>query len=110
MGQKITKNTLDKKDLEILSKTSNKTPEEVQYWYEHFIKECPSGKLDMDQFCEFYKSFRKNENVEDVARHCFNAFDLDKNNYIDFGEFLIAYIATTSNDPYEKLKYLNFLI
>jgi Ca2+-binding EF-hand superfamily protein len=110
MGQKISKTTLDKKDLEMLSKTSNKSEEEVLFWYEHFNKECPSGKLGVEQFIKYYKSFRKDENVEDLAKHCFNAFDLDQNSYIDFGEFLIAYVATTNTgpydrDPYEKLKY-----
>ena len=40
-----------------------------------------------------------------MAQHCFSAFDFDKNGYVDFGEFLIAYVATTNGDPREKLKF-----
>lgn len=105
MGSSISKNSLTEKDLEILHNLSHKPKEEIVFWYEHFIKECPSGKLDKDKFVEYYKLFRKNEDVEEIARHCFNAFDMDKNGYVDFGEFLISYVATNSSDPHEKLNY-----
>jgi Ca2+-binding EF-hand superfamily protein len=62
-----------------------------------------TGKLNEEQFIRYYKLFRKDENVEKIAKHCFNAFDLDKNNYVDFGEFLISYVATTSTGKF-KLK------
>jgi Ca2+-binding EF-hand superfamily protein len=106
MGSTVSKNTLDEKDLEILQSLSKKPKEEIMFWYEHFMQECPSGKLDQEKFVEYYKQFRKNENVEDMARHAFRAFDSDKNGYVDFGEFLIAYVATNTGDPREKLKYV----
>lgn len=102
----MSKNTLTEKDLEILHSISKKPKEEIMFWYEHFINECPSGKLDKDKFVEYYKLFRKNEDVEEVAKHCFWAFDTDKNGYVDFGEFLVAYVATNTGDPREKLKYV----
>ena len=90
MGSQISKNTLNETDLELLVELSKKPKEEIIFWYEHFIKECPSGKMNKSQFVEYYKLFRKNENVEEVAKHCFLAFDFDKNGYVDFGEFFFS--------------------
>ena len=105
MGNKISKNNLTEEDLEMLHKLSGKPKEEITFWFEHFIKECPTGKLDREKFVEYYKLFRKNENVEEIALRCFYAFDADKNDYVDFGEFLIAYAATSGADQREKLRY-----
>jgi recoverin len=105
MGVELSKNGLTEQDLELLSRTSKKSKEEIQYWYDHFLKECPTGKMNLEQFVRYYSMFRKNENVEAVAKHAFAAFDADKNGSVDFGEFMIAYVATTGQDPREKLKY-----
>lgn len=105
MGQKINKVSVTEEDLEVLSKLSGKPKEEISLWSEHFFRETPSGKLDREQFVKYYKQFRKDENCEAVAKHCFNAFDLDRNDYVDFGEFLISYVATTNGDIKEKLNY-----
>lgn len=106
MGQRICKNSITDKDLQILSKLSGKTPQEIQQWADDFFKNCPSGKLYKEDFVEYYKHFRSEQNVAEIAQHCFRAFDLDRNGYVDFGEFLIAYVATTSGDAREKLRYV----
>ena len=38
MGSSIQKKELNKEDLEILHKLSKKPIEEIEFWYEHFIK------------------------------------------------------------------------
>ena len=38
MGNVIQKKELNKEDLEILHNLSKKPIEEIQFWYEHFIK------------------------------------------------------------------------
>ena len=93
MGNKIaiSKNSLTDKDLDILVDISKKSKEEIVFWYEHFLKECPSGKMNKEQFVKYYKMFRKNENVDAVAKHCFMAFDCDKNGFVDFGEVKFVY-------------------
>ena len=106
MGTKISKNYLTEEDLDMLNKLSQKPKDEITFWFDHFIKECPTGKLDQKKFVEYYKLFRKKENVEDIALRCFSAFDADKNGFVDFGEFLIAYAATSGADNREKLKYV----
>jgi Ca2+-binding EF-hand superfamily protein len=83
MGATISKNKLTEQDLEMLKKLSKKPQEEIVFWYEHFIKENPTGKLDREKFVEYYKMFRKNEDVESIAKHCFDAFDMDKNGILN---------------------------
>ena len=75
MGEGVSKSTLNENDLEVLHRVSKKPKEEIEFWFEHFLSECPSGKLDRDQFVKYYSSFRKNEKVDQIAQHAFNAFD-----------------------------------
>ena len=89
MGEGVSKNSLTEHDLEVLHKVSKKPKEEIQFWFEHFLNECPSGKLDKEQFVKYYSSFRKNERVEDISKHAFNAFDA--------GYYIFLYIFFFSN-------------
>lgn len=68
MGANISKTELNDNDLEILSEINNKPKEEILEWYQEFLRDCPGGKLNRKQFVEYYKKFRKNENVEEVAK------------------------------------------
>ena len=62
--------------------------------------------MDKEHFVEFYKLFRKNDNVEAIAQRCFAAFDADRDGYVDLGEFLVAYAATSgAAEKREKLDY-----
>lgn len=108
MGTNFSKKDLTEEDLEMLQKQSQKPKEEILFWYEHFIKECPSGKMDQPKFVEYYTLFNKEQkNIDLIAERCFEAFDTDKNGFVDFREFLLAYAATSgSSDQREKLKYV----
>lgn len=76
MGKTLSKKTLNENDLEMLHKVSKKPKEEIKFWFEHFLAENPSGKLDKQTFAKYYASFRKNEKrIEEIAEHAFNAFD-----------------------------------
>lgn len=88
MGEGVSKNSLTEHDLDVLHKVSKKPKEEIQFWFEHFLNECPSGKLDKEQFVKYYSSFRKNERVEDISKHAFNAFDAG---FIEFLKFFVVF-------------------
>lgn len=107
MGNKNVKTVLTEDDLEMIHKQSQKPKEEIVFWYDHFIKECPSGKMDRSKFVEYYTLFKKDQkNIELIADRCFEAFDSDKNGFVDFREFLIAYAATSGGDQRQKLQYV----
>lgn len=86
----------------------DKTKEDIEFLYERFLKECShGGRMNEEKFIKFYAKFLDDEdNAEEIARYCFNAFDTNKDKHIDFGEFLIGYAITTGNDNRKKLRYM----
>ena len=107
MGTNESKTSLSED--EMLHSQSQKPKEEIRFWYEHFIQQCPSGKMDRNKFVEYYKLFKKDQNnIELITDRCFEAFDSDKNGFVDFREFLVAY-ATTSGGIffYNFIKFSN---
>ena len=93
------------RNVKMLCKLSGKNELEIKAWTDDFFAKNPSGKLNQEQFASYYKQFREEPNIDAIAKHCFRAFDLDHNGYVDFGEFLISYVVTNGNDVREKLKY-----
>lgn len=106
MGSKPSHIGWTEKDLETLQNVSNRPREEILEWLENIKTECPSGKLDKEKFIKYFKLFSTEKNIEEIAQHCFNVFDLDKNGYVDLGEFLIVYVILNSTDTEEKLNYV----
>jgi neuronal calcium sensor 1 len=98
---------LSETSIDILVQISNKSKEEILLFKEQFYDDCPTGKMTRDKFIEFYKLFRPNvKNIDGIARHCFIAFDQNNDGFVDFGEFLLAYVATTGSNPREKLNFV----
>ncbi|CAG2058927.1 unnamed protein product [Timema podura] len=68
-------------------------------------QDCPNGRLTPAKFVDMYKMFFPSGNAEEFCDHVFRTFDMDKNGYIDFKEFLLAIDVTSSGTPEEKLKW-----
>jgi Ca2+-binding EF-hand superfamily protein len=108
MGSKPSRVSLTEQDLETLHNVSQKPRNEILTWFETVKAECPSGKLDKRQFIKHYKCFVSTAHVtlvEEIVEQCFNVFDVDKNGWVDLGEFLMVYVIVNGSDPEEKLKY-----
>ncbi|CAF0796446.1 unnamed protein product [Rotaria sordida] len=87
MGNQQNSSTLTEKKIEVLMKTSGKTENEIRQWYNEFCAE--------------------NNNIDHkITDHIFRAFDLDHSGTIDFQEFLIAYIITTTGPKQQKFEYV----
>jgi Ca2+-binding EF-hand superfamily protein len=115
MGLQLTKNTLNETDLDMLHTQSKMPKAEIILWHEHFIKQCPNGKMDKKTFLEYYQKFKKDVNVEEIVDRCFEAFDADKNGYVEFNEVThLKPILKLNNHKslsqlliiYKKLKFL----
>jgi len=102
-------NELTEDDLNILEAKSKMPKEEIILWYEHFIRECPSSKMDKNKFTEYYSMFVKKENIEQITDRVFSAFDTDKNGTIDFTEFLAAYVITSNPGEHDQKAHLNYV-
>ncbi len=86
MGSVMAKSELTAEDLEQIHIRSRMPREEILLWHDHFVRECPSGKMDKEKFVEYYTKFRVSFNVNEIAERVFAAFDTDKNGTIEFSE------------------------
>ncbi|CAF0879074.1 unnamed protein product [Rotaria sp. Silwood1] len=106
MGNQQNSCTLTEKDIALLVKTSGKTEDEIRQWYNEFCLESNNtGRMNKRQFQIYYTKLKKNPNLDKITDHIFHAFDADNSGTIDFREFLIAYIATTSGTNQQKFEY-----
>ena len=63
---------------------------EVKQCYRGFMKDCPSGKLNRNDFTAIYSEFFPTGNVTEFATFMFNLFDEDRSGEIDFTGMTVA--------------------
>ena len=68
--------------------------------------DCPSGVLTRDKVFEMLSVSLPAENGKIVSDLIFSTFDKDKNNFIDFNEFIIATHCTANSSPEDKLRWV----
>ena len=56
----------------------------VSHRYKGFVKDCPSGQLNQEEFARIYKQFFPFGDPSQFADYVFNVFDEDKSGTIEF--------------------------
>ncbi|CAF1533823.1 unnamed protein product [Rotaria magnacalcarata] len=106
MGHRYGKHTFTERDVQVLVKSSGKTENEIRQWYEEFRKESDGAdRMNKRQFQSYYTKLKQNSKLEEITDHIFRVFDTDQSGTVDFAEFLIAYIATTTGPSRQKFEY-----
>ena len=106
MGNSKSLHRIPKDELKYLKGCTSFSKRQISKFYKKFMAEFPDGKLQKDAFLSFYsKSFPKGD-PKLFCDHVFRSFDLDRNGYVDFREFLLALQMTSKDsEPREKLSW-----
>ena len=105
MGHSKSKLTLCTDELDFLERNTSLGRAEIKRWYKEFQRTCPGGRLGRDQFLALYDKFNLNVNTKEYCEHVFRTFDRDKNNTIEFSEFLLAINVMGNGTVEEKLMW-----
>ena len=88
----------------ILSKT-DLTRKDLLEQFQQFREDCPLGYLTPENFISLSAEVL-GPDTEAVAETLFKIFDEDKNNKMDFGEYMMAMHSTKMETPEDKLTWI----
>ena len=78
---------------------------EIHKWYRNFIKECPSGQLNEEEFKQMYIDFFSPGDELRFSKHVFRTFDTNGDGRVDFREFLWSISITSHGTVEQKLTW-----
>ncbi|XP_032621126.1 guanylyl cyclase-activating protein 3 [Chelonoidis abingdonii] len=78
---------------------------EIHRWYTKFMSECPSGQLSLYEFKTLLDLHGLNPQADTYVDQVFNTFDLNKDGFIDFLEFIAAINLVIRGKIDQKLKW-----
>ncbi|XP_041112196.1 guanylyl cyclase-activating protein 1-like [Polyodon spathula] len=78
---------------------------EIHHWYKKFMKECPSGQLTLHEFKQFFGLRGLDPEANAYIEQMFRTFDMNKDGYIDFMEYVAALSLVLRGKIEQKLRW-----
>ncbi|XP_005993675.1 guanylyl cyclase-activating protein 1-like [Latimeria chalumnae] len=75
------------------------------YWHKKFMSRCPSGQLSLHEFKALLDLHSMNDEANQYVQQVFNMFDLNKDGFIDFTEYIAAISLVLRGRLDQKLKW-----
>jgi Ca2+-binding EF-hand superfamily protein len=98
-------NQINPELLNELNEQTDFTETEINKFYGEFIKDYPDGFIRFDEYKK--KFFGKQPVSDKYAEHLFKSIDLNKDDKIDFKEFLTSISITSTRENFEdKIRFL----
>ncbi|NXH10085.1 GUC1C protein, partial [Bucco capensis] len=87
------------------SSAGNDRAPELHHYYSKFMKECPSGLLSLHEFKKLLDLQGLDPQGDAYIKRVFDIFDLNKDGFIDFLEFIAAINLVIRGKIDQKLKW-----
>uniref|UniRef100_A0A8C4XWT7 EF-hand domain-containing protein n=1 Tax=Gopherus evgoodei TaxID=1825980 RepID=A0A8C4XWT7_9SAUR len=78
---------------------------EIHHWYKKFMTECPSGQLTEHEFKQFFGLRGLDPVASEYIEQMFRTFDMNKDGYIDFMEYVAALSLVLRGKMEQKLRW-----
>ncbi|KAM8883807.1 guanylyl cyclase-activating protein 1 [Synchiropus splendidus] len=78
---------------------------EMHLWYKKFMTECPSGQLTLHEFKQFFGLRGLDSEANAYIEQMFRTFDMNKDGYIDFMEYVAALSLVMRGKMEHKLRW-----
>ncbi|CAN7990491.1 unnamed protein product [Ixodes hexagonus] len=100
-----TNSTLTPEGLDELRNCTEYSDAEIMAWCKGFYQDYPSGRISLREFRNIYRNLFPKGDASKFAEHVFRTFDTNKDNTIDFREFMCGLHVTTRGRPEQKLAW-----
>ncbi|CAF0864395.1 unnamed protein product [Adineta steineri] len=97
--------SLTPKELNQLSEDTGLSKLSIQDWHKRFTHDCPSGSLSKERYLNLYRAYYpRARNSDGYAQMFFTTFDDDRDQALNFREFLRIVAITQGTDEKAKLE------
>jgi Ca2+-binding EF-hand superfamily protein len=97
--------SLATKELNQLSEETGLSKVSIQDWHKRFMQECPTGNISKERYINLYRSYYpRARNADIYAQMLFTAFDDDRDQALNFREFLRVVTVSQGTDEKAKLE------
>ena len=81
------------------------TAQELREWYKCFIKDCPKGRLTVEDYKRTYMEFFPYGDADKFVGHMFRSFDTNRDGVLDFREFICSLSLRSRSTLEQRLKW-----